>query len=52
MHQWSHMKPDTLLKAFAALAEQGERRRTAKTPPPKDTPAGSEPERAAGQAAV
>lgn len=48
MHQWSHMKPGTLLKALAALAEQGDRRRTARLPAQKETPATVEPERPGG----
>ncbi|MDA0662646.1 MAG: hypothetical protein O3B08_07410 [Proteobacteria bacterium] len=41
------MKPGTLLKALAALADQGERRRIAKNPAQKETPAAVEPERPA-----
>ncbi len=48
MHQWSRLKPDTLLKVLTALAEQGEKRRIAKTPPQPEATAPADPARRAG----
>ena len=38
MHQWSQMKPDTLLKMLNALAKQGEKRRLARSAPQPEAP--------------